>query len=317
MAENSSSSDNFDLTEEPKPSTSTSKGNSKVNSEPENPELRSQVRVVINCLIVSDSRGRGIGNYLNSQDYSEENYIPIFTDYCFPGANLRRLISETEEIKRVRHFDVTLVIGGICSLTTKNHLPPYQINYINRQEKKDNLYHLISEILQGDCHIATIPPAGLSKALTSRNPQEIFDEATLEELKSQQDDLVQDLDEINQLIIDKYTNLGEICLDWARSTFITSTKRSRSKTRKVRRFNPRHLEDGVHPIPSLRYRWFSITRKFVELQIKDLLNRRRAPTEEPEESDFDTTLESLESPFDTTFSESDTDTGNFKRQRRN
>ena len=51
MANTSFSWDDFNLTEDPVPSTSGADLN------PGNHEIRSKVKVVINCLIVTDSRG--------------------------------------------------------------------------------------------------------------------------------------------------------------------------------------------------------------------------------------------------------------------
>ena len=41
-------------------------------------------------------------------------------------------------------------------------------------EKKEDLQNFISEVLESDYHLATIPPAGLTKSLTERNPEEEF-----------------------------------------------------------------------------------------------------------------------------------------------
>lgn len=260
------------------------------------------VKKKTNCLILTDSRGGGLSEYLNSQSYEEINTNSVEQEVeidviTIPGAKIQELARCIPAKIHEKPYELIIIIAGICNFTTKEgKLLTYG------ESQKETVLEIIQDLRDTYPHailtFATIPPASLKKNARFLNDTHNFS------FTAQQDLLIKDIKEVNNFIVEQNIIEDSPTLDWARPTFITSKKRKRKgKTaRKVTKFTDRHLPDGVHPNEQLKTRWFKITHKFIV--------RKLAPTEERGTDATSHSGSSTDSDSDS----SEKDYGNFKRR---
>ena len=212
-------------------------------------------RVRINLL--TDSRGRDIETRLLHEIGSSINCEITFNVY--PGATLEKLKN-----RQTRGLaDLTVIIGGICNFTNvhiegQKRLVTYGLDARERQERKDLTKRTILDLLenQGNCIVSTIAPAKLTPC---ERPS----------LESEQQALLNDLQEINHFIKEESEKRNIKFLNLAK-TFYRSSRKRRGKERKtVWRLAEETLPDGVHLNAELKDRWAKIIATCIKTSLNE------------------------------------------------
>ena len=288
--------------------------------------LRSQVRRIIKCLIVGDSRARGLEHYITHNPPQSSSLIDINIEVKVrPGANLDRL----DELARQAHnIDLILIVGGICSLTRKNgDIITYPESVKNDViQKIDSIYDSLGERV----HVATIPPVNLISAnKAALNRQAVSRDI----LDAQETKLLEDIKEVNAHIINKNKERDCPTLLLAKTCY-RSTKKKDSKSGKFRtidKFKSAQLTDGVHPGEKLRAQWQWLIKTFIEKTALRYTNGNNSEGSEgarsgakhnPHTSSESDSDRGSSRPFraiqnlDNFSSDTDSDHGAFRRKRR-
>ena len=277
--------------------------------------LRSRVQKITKVVIVGDSRIEGLNHYLegNPPITASNTRIDIST-YMFKGATLSGL---SERITRIGHItdsaNIIVFIGGICSLTTKEGNLVYYPH-----TKEEEVRREIQDIFQkfgSKAHIATIPPANLTKA-SARALKGNHREVTQTDLETQQKRLLEDIEKINNCIIEHSIRRNTPTLKLASTCMKQSKKWNKQKTRQKTSvvFKHNSLRDGVHPNHEMKKLWFVFTRKFIEKLTLEK-DEPQATTSKQEQSNSEQDSESQRSSSNSE-SDSDSDHGAFQRKRR-
>ena len=253
--------------------------------------------------IVTDSRGRGLSDYLRGkQKISKTEFTTVQVQTaCLPGATLDSIkVHLSQQIPRVRP-DTIIIAAGICCLTTKTTLGGRRVllYHIDKQARESTIHNICTGLRQicedftnENCRVilATIPPASIVKYFSTNNPGH----QAPEYLDEEQQALLEDTEEINRYITEINSSNDLPTVDWDKYTYHESIKRRRSGTvrTKKRKFVDLNLPDGVHFSTKLQNQVF--TRLYN--QLKALYGDQFQ----------------LNTSQDT---ESDNDGGNFKRQK--
>ena len=212
-------------------------------------------------LLVTDSRGRGIAEYLQNQQLDCEINTKILS-----GADLNRLLETI--YKQFDDYDFYFVCGGICSFTVRktineNSVLCYEPD-LEITGRITTLIHSYYEVFGQKLQLATIPPAHLEN-------YNIWHNGTLQEygynVDEQQELLYNHLDEVNQHIIAENIALDLETLNWSEKTFSRAVK----DNRRVIRFKRSRFSDGVHPDTPLREKLFTRVADI----IRNILKRRQ------------------------------------------
>ena len=115
-----------------------------------------------NVLLVTDSRGRGIKNLL---DLSLATNLPTakvtIHHILRPGATLHKFTKEIIQTCNTSTPDIILIIGGLCSITSKATYGRYTcINYSDSQSKVEHITSTIDDL-------GSIPPTFTSYQLVN------------------------------------------------------------------------------------------------------------------------------------------------------
>ena len=225
--------------------------------------IQSEVRKVVRCLIITDSRGKRLDEYLEShgQDNLDSHRLNIIAEVSIqPGLKLEHCRREITRLC-LRHrtpFDLIILTAGICSLTDRD-AQNRTLSYCNRA-KKDNIVEWIDSLIaefQDRLHIATIAPADLHKYSASPHNAGPVD---INQYLEQQKNLTTDCQEINDHIIAININRRQPTIPWAKQCMLTSKKRDKrtKRLRTITKFCANHLYDGLHPDEHLRDVWFKL-----------------------------------------------------------
>ena len=91
------------------------------------------------CLIIMDSRGRGMQNVLERD--VKDTALPIHVNLLFyPGANIEQLTQHAlKELQRF-HYDMVLFIGGVNDISTRGPRGRAIPKYTTHHQLVDKLY---------------------------------------------------------------------------------------------------------------------------------------------------------------------------------
>lgn len=199
-----------------------------------------------------------------------------------PGATIERLQEEVVASlsNKVYEKAFEVVAAGICSLTDK-HTCSISYNSIN---KKENVITSINNFkssvnnLNSIFKMTTIPPASISKQNSSP-----FDNVNQKKLES-------DITIINEHItmINSQSNVGTV--RWDSDLIKISTKRRgkyNQNFKKIVKFDYTSLHDGVHAMPCLSRKWFSVLIESVKVDLASAAPLLQSDSESESESEED------------------------------
>jgi hypothetical protein len=228
-------------------------------------------------VLFTDSRGRNLAKHLSQAD--PENNIN-FEVQVLPGATLDTILKRVERTSRRNHWDLCIIIAGICNFTERivNKEHRY-LQYTSR--KATETKEIIDQILlsQGNkISISTITPACLPKYSNYRKDQS---------LEIEQTNLLQDIEDTNQHIIDRNIERDQPTIHLARISYTLSKKKQGPKHKRIVKFNPKDLPDGVHPSTMLEERW----AKYILVQTSKIIAKinstNQADSQDDDDSDND------------------------------
>jgi lysophospholipase L1-like esterase len=230
-------------------------------------------------IIFSDSRGRNLAGHL-TQVTSELN--ASFEVQTLPGATLDTILKKVERTTRRHTWDLCIILAGICNFTEK--VTSRQHRYLQYKTRKvAEVKSTISNIIESQgtkVTICTITPAHLSKYSNHRKD--------IDNLQEEQDNLISDIDEANQHIIDLNISRDLPTINLARLSYTLSLKKQGPRNKRVTKFNPNELPDGVHPSTALEQRWANyITTQAEKIILKNLAKLNAEEDEDTEEENED------------------------------
>jgi len=215
-------------------------------------------------LLISDSRGRGLKAKI--QSFTSQDLEINYEEIVLPGATLETIYKRITRSRRRQRttWDLIIINAGICNFTNRKFCRGNRyLEYTT--SKLDETRKTIDQILENfgtQVHICTITPASLAKYSTDR-PEET------PQVKEEQDHLLKDIEEVNQHIVDR--NIQKDCptINLASNTYTRTLKKQGNKRKRIEKFSPKELEDGVHPTQKLQDIW----AKLVATTIPKLLPR--------------------------------------------
>ena len=241
---------------------------------------------VVKVKLFTDSRGRNLQHKLEEHSPPDNNVE--WETHVLPGATLETVEKKIERTRRRENWDITIIIAGICNFT--HRVTSRKGKFLEySQRKADSTQDEINRILQNlgeTTYICTITPADMSKFSHQRNGDA--------DLEIEQQHLLEDIENTNRFIKEKSVERDTPTIDLAIQSYTKSLKKQGPKNKKIIKFSGKELPDGIHPSIALEETWAKYIIK-VTTTIINKLNR------EPEDST----------------DESEPDTGNFKRSRRN
>ena len=234
-------------------------------------------------IIVSDSRGRGLDDFIGNHPTPEDHQYVLEIK---PGKSLSQLCPTIIHLIDSYNKDHTycIVFAGICGMTDKTFdktvsrkatILRYQDTY--RQDKINNNIDTAKFLKNsyGDhINFCTVIPADLVAYFRHHNPNLPVPDYLVSEQKA----LEEDITIINKAFLD--INSPAITnLNLSRRAQVRSKKkrqRSGSKTvyRRVTKFSYKELSDGVHFSPKLQATVFGL---ILDTSIRDIINILRTP----------------------------------------
>jgi predicted ester cyclase len=241
-------------------------------------------------LILTDSRGRGLEELLYT--HLKEKPEIEFQVRVYPGATLELIQSKIARLRR--HYDLKIVIAGICNLTQKERESKLKLlTYRECSSKLEATKGTLGKLIAEDQFVSTITPASLDAYAKHFNK----DRRQLPDQATEQKKLLEDLDSINSYIKDLSRTKEGLVINLAKQVFKSSRKKRGKSHKTIYRFEDKDLPDGVHLSNNLKKVWAKIIataiNKSFDLQSKHIPNRPESSEEEIQE-----------------------DTGNFKRVKR-
>ena len=221
-------------------------------------------------VLYTDSRGRNLAKHLIQAN--PDNNIN-FVVQILPGATLETILKRVERSSRRDSWDLCIIIAGICNFTEKKINRGHRyLQYTTRKatETKD----IIDQILQSQGNkisISTITPAYLPKYSNYRKDQSLLTE---------QENLLQDIEETNLHIINRNIDRDQPSIHLARLSYTLSLKKQGPKHKRITKFIPEDLPDGVHPSSELEQRW----AKYILVQTKKII-AKNSTTEDTDSQD--------------------------------
>lgn len=231
-----------------------------------------QVRVKTVVLVLTDSRGRGLSEFLEQTAFKDDQSCEVLVSVV-PGGKLPGLLDQasrylTGECRvKGKTIDNVVVEAGICSLTTRRTITTEgqsrtELRYVR---DVDNLIAIAESVISSyhqfpeRINIATIVPASLKKYSEYHNGEALSSDATL---KGEQDHLLEDIGKLNDIIIGENKELPNTqTIDLWRTVIKSSLKRVTKspedrERRRVQKFTEKNLHDGVHGNQWLQVKWF-------------------------------------------------------------
>ena len=184
----------------------------------------------VNIHIISDSRGAGLEKTLSSitRDYN-------FSVTIRSGATFDILTNIA--VAHKENFDYQIIVGGICSITTKEgRYVSYKRNEARKTQLKEQI-SIILDTLGTRVSVATIPPTSISKYNAHKHHSQAGESSWLE----QQQQLNEELREINLFIESENHRTGtqQVYLDKA-STANSVKRRGDNRTKWQWEHTPSH-----------------------------------------------------------------------------
>lgn len=218
-------------------------------------------------IIVSDSRGRGLIEFSQKDEY--RNYIHIIR--ILPGKRFDQVAEIAKDlISQNADNYYCVLLAGICSLTelsTVNGIRQLTYPLQNRDHKVAQLTEQIQDLkfqFGNRINICTIVPALLAKysAVTSANLQQESTDSNSKEIQQQQEALIDDIQQINEIILKLNSEYNNINISLCRRFFVYSKKKQRKTnsgaSRRVSKLNAEALVDGVHFSDKIKTTCFSL-----------------------------------------------------------
>ena len=227
----------------------------------------------MNQLIISDSRGKGLKEHL------ESIYAPTVFLKAVSGADTSEAFRILKHTYNIKQYNLIVIAVGICDLTSKMHTPNgVELVYDRPDDIVSSVCHSFSQIKAFvqkhgiHCKIVTIPSASLKNFnKSSQFKNELTTPTTSDlELKLMQNTLENHLLRINMFITDLNDQSNLRTVHWDKDLQKSSLKRKSDNTHKnVLRFVYKDFHDGVHPCDALRTRWYTVLLQSIS---KDLSN---------------------------------------------
>jgi hypothetical protein len=226
-------------------------------------------------VIITDSRGRGLQNFIDAHDLENDFTIVLKT---IRGCDLRRAASIVRTLlPRYSHRNYYCIVSvGICSFTEKaksksKRSITYPLNA--REQKVESAIQIISDLkaeFGSRINFPTIIPASLGKFYSYFNPNR----SSPSSLEEEQIALVADLKTVNEKIKQGNQELPTTTINLCNRFFSSSikiNKRKKSRTkRRVEKFNDSQLFDGLHLSPEARPACFSLYFESATRDLHDL-----------------------------------------------
>ena len=236
---------------------------------------------IFKVLILTDSRGTGIQDYLlNAKLDQGLNWSISYNIITKPGATLDCLAAKLVQINSRNQYHFCLLLAGICSLTQKARYNGLKcIDYQDREGKVELIITTIKDLIARfgkTFNIATITPAALEKHFRYWHPRS----KPPAELAHQQIELLTDIEHLNSVIVDLNIERREPTINLARQSQSNSKRGNRRKSK----FNPKNLEDGIHPNEHLQTVWFNLIAKYIEQKLREYVESESETLES--ESEF-------------------------------
>ena len=222
------------------------------------PTILTTVVVKYRVLFITDSRGRGLRDYL----YANPIHGVATECHYKPGANLEQLAIDAIQSLSNDRYDFCAIIGGICSFTElfqvgneKRLCYPLE----SRAQKTRRAIETVRDLkgrFGSKIVIHTIIPASLLKFFFIKNQAVNF----YHNIEREQNALLEDLEEVNDIITALNQRSGISTCNLSNRFTSHSLKRERQFpgriTHRLSRFRDAHLTDGVHPNEDFRHKCF-------------------------------------------------------------
>ena len=223
---------------------------------------------IFKVLILTDSRGSGIDDYLLNARLDQGIGCRISYNIIIKsGATLDCLAAKLVQINSGHQYHFCLILAGICSLTQKARYNGLKcIDYQEREGKVELIIATIKDLIARfgkSFNITTITPAALVKHFEYKHPRT----EPPAELAHQQSALLSDVEQINREIIGLNIARAEPTINLARQSQSNSKRGNRRKTK----FNPKNLRDGLHPNDHLKTVWFNLIAKYIDQKLREYL----------------------------------------------
>ena len=220
-------------------------------------------------LIITDSRGKGITDEINSRPSLASVKFDI---KILPGVKLNDITQKIRTYSIYQKYDLIVVVAGICELTVKEVNQGLQILTYPGSDIHEIITKLnaLRDTYGSNLILATITPASLKKYFEHRNPTKQFPVEREEELKSQQKALIEDIKEINSRIKESNAEANVTNIDLANLTQSRAIKYKFGRRHRTTKFTDKDLYDGVHSNSVLRKKWHKRT---VDVIDKSLFNQ--------------------------------------------
>ena len=254
-------------------------------------------------LVITDSRGRDIHNFL-----SKELYV---TTKVLPGAKIQEIASVAKAEHVGKPFKLTVIAGGICNLTHRETSKSikclrYDTDEETRRTKLEQIKNTVLELQDSIKPVifCTITPASIVKYYKHHNAGKIHQKQAPEtpttEYQEEQTALQTDVKIINDFLIENSINGNTKTVNWHKFSIRNSvTKNRRGRKKRIAKFVDTNITDGVHFNKYLKQKCFEETLKVIKKRIVE-----EPQNEEETDSELNTSQESIS-------------TWDFKRENKN
>ena len=224
-----------------------------------------------NLIVLTDSRGRGLKGYLETQLI---DFTPVIK--LLPGRSLQAIAIIAK--KTLPKYDQTnfycIIHAGICSFTIRTavgHPTSLRYPFPDRDHKLREIIDTIAElksIYKSRINICTIAPASLVKFFQLRHPGTPLPRG----LEQEQNSLIEDIHMINSYIKQLNSDHGNPNINIGARFFSHSKKKSKKSktTRRVTKFKDTHLVDGVHFSTEIRDISFRLIKTTASSELQKL-----------------------------------------------
>ena len=192
-------------------------------------------------VFIFDSRGRHLESILKRENIRKLPVDMLF----FDGADIEDLYREAVNYCRLRPFNIVFLVGGICSVTTKDKMSK-KISF-DWNDSDSLLNYILQEITNGEKYFATEMPA--SKVVLCRYVGADLSKVLKRLAENEQFILDNAIYELNERIFKMNIEKGLYALDMA-----TPVHRKNKNNVNISHYH--HLcGDGIHLSQDLRIKW--------------------------------------------------------------